>query len=127
MSDRWAAQRKSIGALSVWVGTVALFAPRATARLLGVRAEATGGDAALPLLVRLVAARNVALGATLLVSPPPQAQRATEVTVLLTALDAAAVLTARRTGDVTTRSAVMSSLVLATAVAGAAWWHRTPR
>jgi hypothetical protein len=122
----WWDQRRSIGALSVWLGTVALFAPRAMTRLLGVRADATQGDAALPLLVRLIAARNIAMGAALLVSPPPQARRTSEVTLLLTGLDAAAVLVSRRTGDVAGRSALLSLLVLATTLVGVVQWHRQP-
>ena len=122
----WWDQRRSIGALSVWLGTVALFAPRATTRLLGVRAAATRSDAALPLLVRLVAARNIAMGAALLVSPPPQARRTSEVTLLLTGLDAAAVLVSRRTGAVAGRSALLSLLVLATTLVGVVQWHRRP-
>ncbi|MEH3079051.1 MAG: DUF4267 domain-containing protein [Quadrisphaera sp.] len=131
MSERhgdrvWWTQRRTIGALSVWLGTVALFAPRAMTRLLGVRPHATRSDGALPLLVRLVAARNIAMGAALLVSPPPQARRTSEVTLLLTGLDAAAVLTARRTGDVAGRSAVLSLLVLALTCVGVVQWHREP-
>ncbi len=122
----WWDQRRSIGALSVWLGTVALFAPRAMTRLLGVRADAAERDAALPLLVRLIAARNIAMGTALLVSPPPQARRTSEVTLLLTGLDAAAVLVSRRTGDVAGRSAQLSLLVLATTVVGVVQWHRQP-
>lgn len=122
----WWDQRRSIGALSVWLGTVALFAPRAMTRLLGVRADAAQDDAALPLLVRLIAARNIAMGAALLVSPPPQARRTSEVTLLLTGLDAAAVLVSRRTGDVAGRSALLSLVVLATTLVGVVQWHRQP-
>lgn len=124
MTDPWVTTRLSIGSLSMWLGTVALFAPRRMARLLGVDARATHEDRALPLLVRLVAARNIAMGAALLVSPPPQAQRTTEVALLLTGVDAAAVLVATRGGDTRTRSAVLSLLVLATSAAGFAHWHR---
>ena len=126
MADPWDITRTSIGSLSIWLGTGALFAPRALTRALGVRPDATTGDVALPLLVRLVAARNIAMGAALLVTPPPQARRTTEVTMLLTGLDAAAVLVARRGGDVAPRSAGLSMTVLALAAAGAAYWHRTP-
>jgi hypothetical protein len=59
-----------------------------------------------------------------LITPVEQARRATEVTMLLTGLDAAAVLVARRDGDVATRSAVLSLAVLSTAAAGAVRWHR---
>jgi predicted RNA methylase len=44
--------------------------------------------------------------------------------LLLTALDAAAVLVARPGGDVARRSAVTSLAVLGTAAAGAVRWHR---
>lgn len=126
MADPWDITRKSIGSLSIWLGTGALFAPRALTRVLGVHPDATTGDVALPLLVRLIAARNIAMGAALLVTPPPQARRTTEVTMLLTGLDAAAVLVARRGGDVADRSAGLSMTVLALAAAGTAYWHRTP-
>ena len=69
MSRDWDVTRKSIGSLSIWLGTAALFAPRALPRLLGVDESATRNDTALPLLVRLIAARNIAMGAALLVTP----------------------------------------------------------
>ena len=124
MAGEWDVTRKSIGTLSIWIGTAALFAPRTLPRWLGLADTATRTDVALPLLVRLAAARNIAMGAALLVTPAPQARRTTEVTLLLTALDAAAVLVARRGGDVDKRSAVLSLAVLATSAAGAVRWHR---
>ena len=124
MDQEWDVTRKSIGSLSIWLGTAALFAPRALTRVLGVDDEATRTDTALPLLVRLVAARNIAMGAALLVTPAPQARRTTEVTLLLTVLDAAAVLVGRRGGDVARRSAGLSLLVLALSAAGTVRWHR---
>ncbi|MGY1840005.1 MULTISPECIES: DUF4267 domain-containing protein [unclassified Modestobacter] len=124
MTNDWDVTRKTIGSLSVWLGTGALFAPRAITAVLGVREQAAQGDVALPLLVRLIAARNIAMGAALLVTPAPQARRTTEVTLLLTALDAAAVLVARRGEDVAGRSAGLSLTVLSLAAAGAVRWHR---
>ena len=124
MGEEWDTTRKTIGTLSIWLGTAALFAPRRLSRVLGVRSTATDADVALPLLVRLMAARNITLGAALLLVPASQARRATEVTLLLTGLDAAAVLVARRGGDVAPRSAGLSLAVLATAAAGAVRWHR---
>ena len=124
MAGEWDVTRKSVGTLSIWIGTAALFAPRTLPRWLGLDDTATRTDVALPLLVRLAAARNIAMGAALLVTPAPQARRTTEVTLLLTALDAAAVLVARRGGDVDERSAVLSLAVLATSAAGAVRWHR---
>jgi uncharacterized protein DUF4267 len=125
-SQDWDVTRKAVGSLSIWIGTAALFAPRWIAGALGVRPDAAQGDVALPLLVRLGAARNIAMGAALLVTPAPQARRTTEVTLLLTGLDAAAVWTSRAEGDVAARSAVLSGLVLALASYGAARWHRAP-
>ncbi|MCZ2860647.1 DUF4267 domain-containing protein [Blastococcus sp. VKM Ac-2987] len=124
MDEEWDITRKSIGTLSIWLGTAALFVPRWLSRVLGVRDTATHSDVALPLLVRLMAARNITLGAALLITPASQARRATEVTLLLTGLDAAAVLVARRGGDVAPRSAALSLAVLGTAAAGAVRWHR---
>ena len=123
-SNEWDTTRKAVGSLSIWIGTAALFAPRWIAGTLGVRPDAARGDVALPLLVRLGAARNIAMGAALLVTPAPQARRTTEVTLLLTALDAAAVWTSRAEGDVARRSAVLSGIVLALSSYGAARWHR---
>ena len=65
------------------------------------------------------------MGAALLVTPAPQAKRTTEVTLLLTALDAAAVLVGRRGGDVAGRSVGLSLTVLSLAAAGAVRWHRS--
>jgi hypothetical protein len=124
MSHEWDVTRKTVGTVSIWLGTAALFVPRALPRLLGVSEAASRTDAALPLLVRLIAARNIAMGAALLVTPAPQARRTTEVTLLLTGLDAAAVLVGHRGGDVARRSAALSLAVLATSVAGAVRWHR---
>jgi len=124
MAGEWDVTRRSIGSLSIWVGTAALFAPRALPRLLGASERGTRTDVLVPLLVRLAAARNIAMGAALLVTPAPQARRTTEVALLLTALDAAAVLLARRGGEVAPRSAVTSLAVLGAAGAGAVRWHR---
>jgi hypothetical protein len=124
MAREWDVTRTTVGTLSIGIGTAALFAPRALPRLLGASATGTREDVLLPLLVRLAAARNIAMGAALLVAPAPQPRRTTEVALLLTALDAAAVLVARRGGDVARRSAVTSLLVLGTAAAGAVRWHR---
>jgi hypothetical protein len=124
MASDWDVTRTSIGTLSIGLGTGALFAPRALTGVLGVSDVAARSDVALPLLVRLIAARNIAMGAALLVTPAPQARRTTEVTLLLTVLDAAAVLVARRGGDVARRSPVLSLTVLSAAAAGAVRWHR---
>jgi hypothetical protein len=123
-SRDWDLTRRTVGSLSIGVGTAALAAPRRAAGLLGVRPDAARDDVTLPLLVRLGAARNVAMGAALLAAPAPQARRTTEVALLLTALDAAAVWTSRARGEVAPRSAVLSGAVLALASYGAVRWHR---
>ncbi|SFO71414.1 protein of unknown function [Geodermatophilus dictyosporus] len=123
-SRDWDVTRTTVGSLSMWIGGAALFAPRWISGVLGVRPDAARGDVALPLLVRLAAARNIAMGAALLGTPAPQARRTTEVALLLTALDAAAVWTSRAEGDVARRSAVLSGVVLAVASYGTARWHR---
>ena len=69
MAGEWDVTRKGIGTLSIWLGTGALFAPRAITSVLGVDDTAARTDRALPLLVRLIAARNIARGAALLVTP----------------------------------------------------------
>ena len=66
MARDWDVTRKSIGTLSIWIGTAALFAPRALPRLLGADDTGTRTDVLLPLLVRLAAARNIAMGAAFL-------------------------------------------------------------
>jgi hypothetical protein len=124
MSRDWDVTRRSIGSLSIWLGTAALFVPRALPRLLGVDEVATRTSSGRAVSVRLIAARNIAMGAALLVTPAPQARRTTEVTLLLTVLDAVAVLVARRGGDVARRSAGLSLVVLALSAAGAVRWHR---
>jgi hypothetical protein len=124
MDGEWDVTRKGIGILSIWLGTAALFAPRWISRVLGVRDAAARSDIALPMLVRLMAARNITLGAALLATPVSQARRTTEITLLLTGLDAAAVLVGRRGRDVAPRSAVLSIAVLGAAAAGAARGHR---
>jgi hypothetical protein len=124
MDGEWDVTRRSIGSLSIWLGTAALFAPRWISRVLGVRDAAARTDIALPMLVRLMAARNITLGAALLATPVSQARRTTEITLLLTGLDAAAVLVGRRGRDVAPRSAVLSIAVLTAAAAGLVRWHR---
>ena len=122
--EEWDVTRKGIGSLSIWLGTAALFAPRWIAGVLGVRDAAARTDIALPMLVRLMAARNITLGAALLAVPVSQARRTTQVTLLLTGLDAAAVLVGRRGGDVAPRSATLSLAVLTSGAAGAVRWPR---
>ena len=54
MSSDWDIARTTVGTLSIWIGTTALFAPRWIAGSLGVRPDAARDDVALPLLVDVV-------------------------------------------------------------------------
>ena len=69
----------------------------------------------MPLLVRLNAARQISLGLALLTKRVP-VRRASGLFLPLTALDAGAVLAARRAGALEQRSAVAALVVLATNV-----------
>lgn len=105
---------QGVGLVSVGLGAVAAASPRRVAAAGGVREP----DAAvLPLLVRLVAARQVSLGIALLTRRPVPVGRASGLFLPVTALDAAAVLGAVRAGVLHRRSAAMALTVLATNVA----------
>lgn len=112
---RLARLARGVGALSLWLGAVGLVRPRAMAALLGVHAAA--GDEALPVLVRLIAARNAMLGLALLTGPAPDMQRTGRLWLALTAADAAAVVAGTRQGELARRSSAASLLVLGANVA----------
>jgi hypothetical protein len=103
-----------VGRVSVGLGVVAVVAPRQVARAGGVRTAHT--DPALPLLVRLNAARQLALGLALLTRRPVDPLRSAALFLPITAVDAAAVLLARRAGLLAPRSTAMALTVLATNV-----------
>lgn len=105
---------RAVGLVSVGLGAVATVAPARVAAAGGVR-EVSGP--VLPLLVRLNAARQLSLGLALLSRRPTPVSRASGLFLPLTALDAAAVLAARRAGALEPRSARMALTVLATNVA----------
>jgi len=115
----WAAAWRGVGWASLALAGVAVAAPRRLAAAAGVRHA--DEDATLPLLVRLAAARQVALGLALLTRRPLDPRRAAGLFLPLTAVDAAAVLAAWQRGTVAPRAAVASLAVLAatTAAAGA--------
>jgi hypothetical protein len=108
------------GVVSLLLAGIGVLRPRALARAGGV-VDADGP--AVPLLVRFVAARQTALGLALLTRRPLDMHRAAGLFLPVTAVDAAAVLAARRSGVLHRRSAVMSLAVLATN----AWVHRRTR
>ena len=105
---------RTVGVVSVALGALATVAPARVAAVGGVK-DASGP--VLPLLVRLVAARQVSLGIALLTRRPTPVVRASGLFLPVTALDAAAVLVARRAGALERRSTVMALCVLATNVA----------
>jgi hypothetical protein len=102
---------RAVGVASVAFGVVAALAPRRVAAAGGVRAAAT--DAALPVVVRFAAARQLSLGLALLTRHPPDAGRAARLFLPLTALDAAAALSGVRAGVLAPRAAALSLTVLA--------------
>ncbi|MCW2777726.1 MAG: hypothetical protein JWN17_1451 [Frankiales bacterium] len=105
---------RGVGVVSVGLGALAAVRPQQVAAAGGVREP----DAPLlPLLVRLVAARQVSLGLALLTRSPVDVGRASGLFLPTTVLDAAAVLAAVRGGVLRPRSAVMALTVLATNVA----------
>ena len=104
---------RAVGVVSVGLGAVATVYPERVAAAGGVR---DAGSPLVPLLVRLNAARQLTLGLALLTKRVP-VRRASGLFLPLTALDAGAVLAARRAGVLAPRSAVAALLVLATNVA----------
>ncbi len=107
---------RAVGHLSLVLAGIALVRPRDLAAAAGVRVA--GDDRALPVLVRLVAARQAVLGLELLTRYPPDVRRAAGLFLPLTALDLAAVAG----GVLSRRSLAMAGAVLAVnaAVLGAA-------
>lgn len=104
---------RAVGVVSVALGAVATVAPERVAAAGGVR---DAGSPVVPLLVRLNAARQITVGLALLTRRVPVG-RASGLFLPLTALDAAAVLSARRAGVLSGRSVVMALAVLTTNVA----------
>jgi hypothetical protein len=104
---------RGVGAASLVLAAAGLAAPRALAGAAGVR---TPDDATLPVLVRLVAARQAALGLALLTRSPVDARRSAGLFLPVTVADAAAVVAGARAGVLARRSLVMAGLVLATNV-----------
>lgn len=105
---------QGVGVVSVALGAYATARPRAVAAAGGVREPQA---AVLPLLVRFAAARQLSLGIALLTRTPVPVGRASGLFLPVTALDAAAVLAARRAGVLRGRSLAMALTVLATNVA----------
>ena len=106
---------RGVGVVSLALAATGLAVPRRLADVAGVRDAAA--DASLPVLVRLVAARQGVLGLALLTRQPTDVTRSAGLFLPLTALDAVAVLGGLRSGVLRRRSAVMAAAVLATNVA----------
>ena len=101
---------RGVGLVSVALAAAGLVRPRQLAAAGGVRAS---GDASLPVLVRLVAARQGVLGLALLTRSPVDVRRAAGLFLPLTGLDAVAVLLGVRGRVLAPRSAAMALTVLA--------------
>ena len=106
---------RGVGFVSVGLGALATVAPRRVAAAGGARTADV--DATVPLLVRLVAARQISLGIALLTRHSVPVDRSSGLFLPTTGLDAAAVLLARRQGVLAPRATAMALAVLATNVA----------
>jgi hypothetical protein len=99
---------QAVSWISVGLGGLALVAPRRTAGLFGV----TSGDAAVPLLVRMVGVRNALAGLRTLQAHDDDLRRSLQAGLALGAVDATAVVLAARRGAMSRGSAVAALLVL---------------
>ena len=102
---------RAVGQISLGLAGVALLRPRELAAAAGVRVARD--DRALPVLVRLIAARQAVLGLALLTRTPPDVRRAAGLFLPLTALDLAAVAGGSAAGVLSRRSLALSGAVLA--------------
>lgn len=101
---------RAVGWTSIGLAASATAAPRRVAAAGGV----LGADsAAVPVLVRLVAARQAAIGVAVLSRRPTEVRRNADLFLPLTALDAGAVLQGVRSGALDRRAGAMSVAVLA--------------
>ena len=102
---------RAVGWTSLALTAVGLARPRELAALAGVRSAAD--DAALPVLVRLAAARQGVLGLALLTRVPVDVQRSAGLFLPLTAADLATVAAGTASGVLAPRAAALASAVLA--------------
>lgn len=102
---------RAVGVTSVALAAAGLAAPRGLASVAGV---VRPDSDALPVLVRLNAARQGVLGLALLTRTPVDVDRASGLFLPLTALDLGAVVLGVRSGALARRSLVMAGAVLAT-------------
>jgi len=100
---------RAVGWASLALAGVAVVAPRLLAGTLGLRDP---GASAVPVLVRLVAARQASLGLALLTRRPTPVRRSADLFLPLTALDAAAVVHGVRNGALDRRAAAAAAAVL---------------
>lgn len=100
---------RTVGGVSVALGTLAVVAPRRTASAFGVRA----GSPAVPLLVRMVGVRNALAGVRTLQADEGDRARALRAGLVLGAVDATAVLIATRRGALSKGAAAGALLLLA--------------
>ena len=103
---------RAVGVVSVALAAVGLVRPRALTAAGGVVDDPGGG--AVPLLVRLGAARQGVLGLALLTRRPTDVRRSAGLFLPLTTVDAVVVLLAVRAGVLLPRAGVASLAVLTT-------------
>jgi hypothetical protein len=101
---------RGVGAVSVALAVVGLVRPGALVAAGGVVGGASG---ALPLVVRLAAARQGVVGLALLTRRPTDVRRSAGLFLPLTTVDAVVVLSAVRSGVLLPRAGAMSLAVLA--------------
>lgn len=98
--------QRTVGAVSVALGSLAVLAPVRTARTFGV-----SGGTSLPLLVRMVGVRNAVGGLRTLQASPEDRPAALRAGLVLGAVDASAVLLAHKRGALS-RKATLGALVV---------------
>ena len=105
--------RDAVGALSVAFGTLAVVAPRATAKAFGLKASPAAMYDVAPLLVRMVGVRNATMGLRTLQSEGDEQVRALKAGLAVGVVDSVAVLAAWRSGALSRRAAVGALVLLA--------------
>ena len=104
--------RDAVGALSVALGALAVVAPRRTAKVFGVKGSPAPTYDVVPLLVRMVGARNATMGLRTLQSDGDEQVRALKAGLAVGVVDGVAVLAAWRSGALSRRAAVGALVLL---------------
>ena len=120
LTPETAARNLAIG--RVVAGTGAWLLPGLSTRILG---GATTGPSALPMVLRLFGARDLAMGAAFLTADRVEQQRWLAIGMAVDAADAAAAVLAARRGTMPARIALPVAATAVAAVAVAAWARRS--